>query len=51
MTKTVLAVLDAGKVRSREVLGSMVGAFETKGVRSSGFVTKAGAGARVVESR
>jgi len=48
---SVLALLDVGKVKPREVLHSIVEAFGRRGVESSGFVTKAGGGARVVESR
>ena len=47
---TVLAVADSLRTSSATVLGAMLSAFRDRGVEAKGFVTRVGAGARVVSS-
>ncbi len=47
---TVLAVADSLRASSTTILGSMISAFRDQGVKAKGFVTRVGAGARVVTS-
>ena len=48
---SILAVIDRGKARPGAVLDAMVSRFGREGVRSDGFVTEVGEGAREIESR
>ncbi len=46
---SMLAVVDSGKTRPKDVLSAMISGFRAARVRSTGFVTRVGEGARVVE--
>ena len=46
---SMLAIVDSSQVRPQAVLSAMVSGFRAVGVRSEGFVTRVGEGARVVE--
>ncbi len=46
---SVLAVVDSGEARPQDVLSAMISGFKAVRVRSTGFVTRVGEGARVVE--
>jgi homoserine kinase len=48
---TMLAAVDSGKARPKNILAAMISGFKTAGVRSTGFVTNVGEGARVVVKR
>jgi len=48
---SMLALVDKRRTQPAKVLEAMLGAFGEKGVRSSGYVTRVGKGARVVKSR
>lgn len=48
---SMLAMVDKESTQPRKVLEAMVVAFEQEGVKSSGYVTRIGRGARVVKSR
>jgi homoserine kinase len=47
---SMLSVVDGKKENPDRVLGAMVKAFRSAGVRSEGFVTSVGSGARIIES-
>lgn len=48
---SMLAIVDKKGSEPKKVLEAMLAAFGQEGVRSSGYVTRAGKGARVVKSR
>ncbi len=48
---SMLAIVDKRRGEPKKVLDAMVAAFGQEGVRSSGYVTRIGKGARVVKSR
>jgi len=48
---SMLAIVDKRSVEPKKVLEAMLAAFGEEGVRSSGYVTRVGKGARVVKSR
>jgi homoserine kinase len=48
---SMLALVDKGQSDPKAVLKAMLGAFESEGVKSSGYVTRIGRGARVVKGR
>jgi len=47
---SMLAIVDKRKSQPRTVLGAMLYAFGKEGVKSNGYVTRIGRGARVVKS-
>ena len=48
---SMLAIVDKRRIQPKKVLEAMLAAFGQEGVRSSGYVTRIGKGARVVKSR
>jgi homoserine kinase len=48
---TMLAAVDSGKAHPKNILAAMISGFKTAGVRSTGFVTNVGGGAKVVVKR
>lgn len=47
---SMLAIVDKRRTQPKKVLDSMIAAFGEEGVKSSGYVTRVGRGARVVKS-
>ena len=47
---SMLAVSDSRRTQPKKVLEAMLSAFRQEGVKSSGYVTRVGKGARVVKS-
>lgn len=47
---SMLAMVDKNRHQPKKVLEAMLGAFRQAGVKSSGYVTRIGTGARVVKS-